>query len=167
MAAAAKATDERVTLGALARESLDKASGDTTAATEALVARLLSSKALLRAVIANAVADAVSYRVEMSMRTRRRDIVAATTGPGRAGVVSLARGLTMALLDMPLANGVRLRDASRAQVVEQATRYERQAADMGRKARWLTIIAQSTPPDRKVGEVLTDARAAELWNEVA
>lgn len=163
-----------LTLSQLAREVLTEADGDTETASEALTNRLLEDRSLLQSVISQAVADAVAYRVRYSMRSERAWIVRQATRPPAApshgskdDVIALAKGLAASLLDMPLARGVRLRDATREQVQEQADMYAAQASDMGHKARWLNLIAQAIPADSTVGDVLTDARATELWKEVA
>lgn len=162
---AATQPEPDITLGQLARDYLSKHDGQTDAAVEALTKALLRDKPLLRSIIKAALHDAVSYRVEASLRTDRRQIMR-TAGQSRDGVIALANGLSRALLDMPLANGLRLREASRTQVLEQASRYDGLAKDMGRKARWLELIGQSIPDGKTVGDVMDDARAAELWMEV-
>lgn len=77
-------------------------------------------------------------------------------------VVQLASGT---LLMFPLPGGKRLSEATREDVTEAATFYGRQAADMGVKARWLRLIAQSLPADKTVGEAITDKRLRELQTE--
>jgi hypothetical protein len=156
--------DAPETLAQLARAALRKADGNTTTATATLTRRLLRSPAVLRTVIEAAVLDAVQYRVEAAMRTDRAQILRVTTS-GRGAVVALANGISRAILDMPLANGLRLRDALREQVIEQADRYAAIAEDTGHKARWLTLIGQSMPAKKTVGQVMTDERAAELYEE--
>ena len=157
---------ETYTLGMLAREALSKCAGDTERATHSLVDRLSNDADLLRTIIRDAVKDAVTMRVEGAMRGTRAAILKATTG-NRGAVVALANGLSRALLDMPLANGLPLREATRAQLIEQADRYASTARDAGHKAKWLQAIAQSVPDGKKVGDVLDDERAAELFRECA
>jgi hypothetical protein len=166
MPQAARSADDTPTLFDLARDTLRRADGDTTVATDRLTKRLLKDRDLLETIIRAAVAAAVETTVEHSMRSRRESIMRTTTVPGRSGVFALASGVTFALLDMPLANGVKLRAATREQVTAQAQMYDAKARDMGHKARWLELIAQAVPDGKIVGDVLTDARAAELWSEV-
>lgn len=155
---------EPITIARLAREALSATDGNVRRATDALVERMAGDANLLREVIRAAVTDAVNLRVQAAHRHNRAAILRVTTG-GRAGVEALAAGLTAAILDMPLARGVKLRDATREEVVEQAERYAAQASDMGHKARWLRLIAQAVPAGKRVGEVMTDERAAELHAE--
>lgn len=153
-------------LAKLAREALAANDGDTTVATESLVSRFANDIDLLRAIIRDVVMTAVDARVEHAMRNKRAAIINATTGD-RGAVVALATGWLACLLDMPLANGLKLRNATRQQVLEQAGRYAATAKDATHKSRWLTAIAQSVTGDRTVGDVMSDQRAAELFRETA
>lgn len=166
MSAAPKqqASAEPVTIARLAREALGRLDGDAKRATDFVVDRLSANAVLLREVVRAAVGDAVTMRVGEALRKQRSAIVSATTGD-RGAVVALSTGWTAALLDMPLAGGKRLREATREEVVAQAHRYDAQAKDMGHKARWLTLVAQAVPSDKVVGDVMDDARAAELFAE--
>lgn len=155
---------EQPTLSLLARQALAECGGNTEVAASVITADLMADRKLLRSVIESAIADAVAYRVEHSMRSHRATVISRATAPGKSGVIALAKGISASLLDMPLANGVKLRDASRKQVMEQAHRYAALARDTGHKARWLTLIGQSIPSDKTVGEVLSDERATELWH---
>jgi hypothetical protein len=163
MSAQVKA-DLPVTLSSLAKSALDASDGDTQKAIDALVSQLSADAGLLRLIIRDAVSDAVSYRVELQMRNKRRQILASTTST-RGAVIALSSGLSMALLDFPLANGLKLREATRADVVAAADRYALVSKDMRHKAKWLQAIAQSIPDGKRVGDVMTDERAAELFKE--
>lgn len=158
----------QLTLAQLASAELKEQNGDTEKATTILVARLIKDRSLLRTVVADVVRDAVNYRVEVSLRNQRQAIIRNATADAVAlaeGAAVFARGIAASLLDMPLANGVPLRTATRDQVVEQAERYESVSADMSRKARFLRLIAQSVPGKKTVGAVISDQRALELWTE--
>lgn len=170
MAKAAEAVpqqQEPATLPQLARAWLKRCDGDTVRATALLQQSLERDGDLLRQVIKAAIADACGMHVQAAARHERAAIIKQTTASGRDGVVALANGITRALLDMRLPNGVVLRNATRGEVLDSANRYQASAADMSRKARWLVLVAQSVPNDSTVGDVMNDARAAELWNEVA
>jgi hypothetical protein len=151
-------------LAAMARAALRECDNDTDAAVRMVVGILTNDIDALRRLIRAAIDDAVSYRVEMALRHKRASIIKATTST-RGAVVALATGWTAALLDMPLANGVALREATREQVVAQADRYRATATDAGHKFRWLVLIAQAVPPGKVVGDVMDDERAAELFKE--
>lgn len=165
MTAAAPLETAPATLPALAREHLRASSGNARAASASLLRTLLADRAALRAVIEAAVRDAVVYRVESAVRHRRAAVIASAERDRKGAVIALARGISASLLDMPLAGGVRLGDATRDQVTEQADRYEAISSDTGRKARWLRLIAQSVPPGRIVSDVMDADRAAELLQE--
>jgi hypothetical protein len=160
---------KETTIAELARKALRESGGDTESAVEALADELLSDAVLLRALIRPAVMDAVIYRVEHSMRDRRgailRSVDAAQAGPD--SVAALAAGLGRALLDFPLANGLKLRDATRDQVLAQAERYAATAKDAGHKERWLKRVAEATPARKKVGRALNNDRVAAMWRETA
>ena len=155
-----------VTLSGLAREELKRADGRIEMAIGALTERLSMDAALLKAIVRDAVSDAINLHVTKAMRQDRAAILDQTTR-GKDAVIALANGLTRALLDMPLAGGLPLRDATRAQVLESSERYAATAKDAGHKAKWLQAIAQCVPDGKTVGEVLTDERAADLYRESA
>lgn len=156
-------------LSAMARECLAEHDGNTTKAISALVVLLLSDRALLRELVAPIVLAAVDTHVDRSTHYQRKNLIISVNRQSRrSDMVALAGGIAHSMLDFTLgtAAGIRLRDATREQVVGQAEEYTRQGNSMLRNARWLELIAQGVPADRKVGEVLTDARANELWEQV-
>ncbi len=163
-----KAQTTDVRLPDLAREALNRNKGGVAAAVADLVTSLQRDATMLRAVIQGAVNDAVTYRVQHEIRDRRSTIIAQHARQEQRGtVVALAAGITASLLDMPLAGGMKLRDADRDAVLDQSRRYEAISSDTGRKARWLALIGQSVPAGRTVGDVVTEERAADLWKIVA
>lgn len=72
----------------------------------------------------------------------------------KAGNGSRLETLGVTLLDFPLPSGIRLRNASKADVLEGARFYSAQAADMQHKAKWLEAIAAKVG-NRTVGEKFT------------
>lgn len=159
-------------LSDLARAELQRAEGDTEKATTNLVVRLHRDRELLRLVIEDAISIAVSSCVEGTMRGKRAALIRTSTEPrsseeGQAAATAHVHFLTTSLLDFPLANGLKLREATREQVEIQANRYELFANDTARKARWLFIVAQFTPAGKRVGDVISDERALELWRNAA
>lgn len=152
------------TLSTLVREELRRSDDLIAPAVEALVAMLRGNRALLATVVEAAVRDAVEYRTQHAMRTDRARIIhQVKAAQQRGNVIALANGIAASILDMPLAGGVRLRDCSRELVQREATRFGRLADDCGHKARFLARIAQSVPEGKAVGDVVSDARALELW----
>jgi hypothetical protein len=159
-----------LTLSALAKQALAAARGDTRKAREALRRRLLKDRALQNSILDGAIRDAVVYRTEHAMRHDRAAIFhahAQLVQHGRNDVIAQARGISSALLDMPLAGGLLLRKANRDQVSKQAIFYAALSRDTGHKGRWLSLIAQSVPDGKLVGDIIDDARAAELFEECA
>ena len=155
-----------VTLSTLAREALRASDGDVSFAIDSLTARLMSDPKTLRAILATVVRDAVGDHIGHAHRNNRASIIQVATSR-RASVFALAGGITAALLDMPLAGGLRLRNADRHAVVAQAERYETFSRDTGHKARWLRSIAPLVPAGSVVGDVLDETRVLSLWQEAA
>lgn len=153
-------------LRSLARDALTKSRGNTKRATDNLTLLLEEDKALLRAIVSDAIQIAAYYTVNHAMRHKRAAVVVSAE-QSRSGVVALASGISASLLDFPLAGGLRLRNATASEVAEQIDRYDAIGRDVRRKARWLRLIVQSVPPNKKVGDVISDDRAQELWNEAA
>jgi hypothetical protein len=72
------------------------------------------------------------------------------------------------LLDFPLAKGLKLRNATRPDILEQADIYAKTEKDAGKKRRWLTSIAYCLKNDKQiVGKVITEEKAKELLEEAA
>jgi|HigsolmetaAR206D_1030411.scaffolds.fasta_scaffold08616_2 hypothetical protein len=160
--------ERRASLPTLAREALKDAGGDVAVAVEALIRTLTSDPAMLRSVVTEAVRTAVEVHVAASMRHDRKTITQSVrTGATRQSIEALASGMAVAMLNFPLANGLRLRDATLDDVTKQADRYEAFAADNSHKARWLRRIAAELPSGAKVGEVMTEERVRALYLETS
>ena len=159
-------TDEGITIRSLAREELNANEGDVRKAIDALTARLAADKRLMREVVADAVVIASETLVQHKMRDDRAAVVLSATR-AKNGVIALANGLRSAILDFPLAGGIKLREASPDQVMQQVERYDSIGRDVMHKARWLQLIAQGVPRNKKIGEVITDERAQQLWDEAS
>ena len=154
------------TLGALARDALEFVDGNTEKATARVLYQLEKDKKLFQQVIEAAVANAVYARVQGSVRNDRFTIERSIDRQkDRNRVVALAEAISSCLLDMPLAGGKTLRDASRAEVTAQIDRYEKMAGTMTHRARWLRLVLQSVPDGKRVGSVMTEARTLELFEE--
>lgn len=166
MTAEARKPEDLPTLGALARDALAAADGASNPAIDALVERLLRDRSLLRSIIGQIVRAAASDRTLLAVRNERHAIIQRATN-SRSNVLALARGLSASLLDMPLAGGFRLRTCTRAMVFTEANRFDGLAKDCGRKARFLSSVAQSVPDGQTVGDVISDDRAIELWDAAA
>jgi len=173
--AAEKHESSTIALGALAREALEEVDGNTEKAVSRLLYQLKNNPQLLKKIIEAAVHDAVYHRVQYNIRHNRTSIERSIDRQNAAQtinrkrdkdrVVALAEVVSSTLLDMPIAGGKKLRDASRAEVVAQIERYEKQAGTMSHRARWLRLVLQSVPEGKRVGKVITEQRALELFEE--
>ena len=159
--------EEKNTLRGLARQALKAAGGDTKLAADALSEQLENDKALFRGIVADAVVIASYIFVEETMRSRRHTIANGAHRATRADAEALARGIRSSVLDFPLTGGLKLRDATPDQVTEQIERYDAIGRDVTHKSRWLRLIVQSVPRDKKIGDVISDDRAQELWSEAS
>ena len=165
--AAAKPRDP--SLYELARQELSEADNDVRVASDRLVESITSNENLLRATIRQVVEEAARTVTGSVMRSERFAIFhAATRSPqaGRAAVAALAGGIATSLLDFPLANGIRLRDATREQVEAQAGLYSASAADANRKAAWLRAVASKMGGAAKVADALKEEDVVALLNSV-
>jgi hypothetical protein len=156
-------------LASLAREIFSQCQ-DVEITTRRLIKKLRADPALFKMLMTEIVHDAVHVHSSMSMRNDRKAILQRANAlhfEGPEDVVALAEGLKSAFLDFWVGSGLRLRDADRDQVSTKAAQYQGMSRDTGHKARWLNLIAQSLPANKKVGDVLDEDRVAELWQETA
>ena len=150
-----------VTLSSLAYDAYE-ALEDKHLAVQSVIRTLQADRLLFESVVAHAVEEQIAVNVESAKRSRRAHIFRAAD---RGVAAILANGFRAMLLDMPLADGTKLRDADHALVLHQVALYETQARDMDHKARWLKLIGDRVPLGRTVGEVVSDAEAQKLWDE--
>lgn len=106
------------TLYAFARQTLKETGNDADAAEAAMLDRLSEDKELLRALVSQAVKSAVGTTVAVILGNQRAASYnsAANIERAKIGARALAAGLSSALLDMPLADGTRLRYATKVDV---------------------------------------------------
>ena len=163
--------EPEITLGSLVRAALEEVDGNAEKAASRVYYQLKNDKPLLEKVIKVAIKLAILDRTHHTIGDRRKSIIRSIDIQqarlrDKDRVVALAEAISSCLLDMPMVGGrMRLRDASHADVMAQAERYEKMAGGMSHKARWLRMIAQSVPAGRHVGSVITEKRALELFNE--
>jgi len=153
------------TIAIVAAEALTKAKGDVVKATDIMIRRVEKDLTLYRLLMDPLVKSACYDAVRQQCRSDRRVIWLAkqpTPAAHQNGVVALAAGTRNTLLDFPLLGGLKLRDAMRGDVEKTAEFYGQQSTDMGVKAKWLTLIANSLPPKKRVGQVLTAERLEAL-----
>lgn len=161
--------ENNVTIYTLAREELAKNGNNADMAEESLFGRLSDDPALLRALARYAVRQAVNVSVASVLGNQRAKSFASIESVQRAkeGAKALARGIKSALLDMPLADGMRLRDATVIEIAATAERWEKVSSTMAHRARWLRSIEEVLPPGRRCGDILTERKAAEMFRKSA
>lgn len=164
-AAALKEDLERISLANMAKAALRENAGDVKLAIAALVRTLNDQKHLIKEIVADAIYEAADTLVKQQNIGIRRALfnpnrIAKDT---RETVVALARGIKASLLDFPLSDGSKLRDATPDKVTPLLNHCETQGRDLMHKARWLRHIIQTVPAGQKIGDHVTDERAKELW----
>lgn len=165
MAASAK-PNEKDLVAEAARAALDAASGDVREATRAMETKVRQDRRLRDDLTDPLIANACYAAVTAQCRVERRKVwsppaekLVASRVTGAHRVVQLATGT---LLMFPLPGGKKLGEATRDEIGIAASFYDAQATDMGTKARWLRLVAQSVPGDKTAADVLTDKRLREL-----
>lgn len=170
-------TEQSITLAVLARESLAAKDGDAAKAIAHLVLRLRRDKALLCAVVKDAIETAVYIKVNEGIRKDRQSIILdahrtrfeshmPSSESRKSSVIALAGGIAAShYLDFPMAGGLKLRDASHSELGAQINAYEKQAYTQLHRSRWLRLIMREVPDNKKVGDVLSEQRVAQLWEQ--
>jgi hypothetical protein len=72
---------------------------------------------------------------------------------------------TKLLLDYPLANGLKLRFATKEDIDSQAAMYARTAKDAVFKTTFLNKISRLLKPGQIVGDVVSEDKVAKLFEE--
>ena len=150
----------------MARQALKASGNDTAAAVQSLLEQFLDDKRTLQTVLQDVITIAARSMVNAAIAAQRQSIIRKVEDvtAGRARVLALARG-NLGIMDFPLAGGVRLAEADRDKVAEQASLYGMHAADMAHKARWLNAIARRLPAGKTVAAVLTEDEVSRLFME--
>ncbi len=100
--------------------------------------------------------------VSETFRKMRRAIVTVRQDTSQGGLRLLQT--TDSLLEFPLWDGTRLKEATRVQVIETAEKYESQATTMAHRGRWLrAVAAKATNDDERIGDVVDAATAQQLF----
>ena len=150
----AQDTTEADRLRDLAAQALERASGDPHKAATLLENRIRANDRLQRELLERVISDQclalvrrVAPKAPPAERAPRREI----------DTSARIHALADSLLDFVLPGGLKLRDATPAQLHATARVFEHNAAESRRTARWLDAVAARVPDGRKVGEAL-DAR---------
>lgn len=161
-------SEDPIRLSALAKEHLTAAGGDTKKALASLLALLKQNPAVLRAVAEEALKLAAGYSVEHAMRSERQSILTLVRRDMRDNSAAhnlaraAARNEVKRLLDYPLANGLRLADAMREDVLYQAQIHAGPVRAHAANVRWLTAIAQGLKEGARVSDAFTEERLRDL-----
>lgn len=161
--------EEEITLSGLAKDTLDIFDGDVHEATSSLVQELKEDEDLLQHVVSSAVYEACLSFVSKAHRDQRVKIISSiTTSKSRLGeaVAACVKENMEMLMDYPLMRGVKLKDATRPLLIEQAEFHGKIESDARWKRKWFTRIASFMPNDRqKVKNVVSPETVIELYNE--
>lgn len=162
-------TAETPTLNAIAREALTDNDGSVDYAVTEVLARLNRNPRAYVEAIEEALESGVRNAVEREMRATRSKIFYGAPPASKINFTSavqmLAETNRQMLLDFPLAGGVRLRDATRDQVLTQAEMYRATESDARRKRRWLEAIAGLVSDGQTVGDAVSEDKARYLLEE--
>lgn len=161
--------EEDVTLPGLARDTLEIYEGDVHEATSSLVQTLKEDEDLLEHVVSKAVYEACLSFVSKAHRDQRVKIISSiTTSKSRLGeaVASCVKENLEMIMDYPLMRGVKLKDATRPLLLEQAGFHEKIELDAKWKRKWFSRIAGFLHNDRqKVKNVISPETILQLYNE--
>ena len=152
-----------------ARRALDEADGDPTRAAEILEERVRADQDLWRRLTDQLIRAACTSYVRSEVAAERRRIWRNRAANPRNVIMDGKRRMERLaqenLMLFPLPGGMRLGEARRDEVSAAAGFYAGMTRDMAWKQRWLSLVAQSLPDDKAVGEVLTEERLRELQAE--
>ena len=157
------------TLYQLAVGALADNANNADIAEEFVFSLLLNDQALLRSLVRSAVKSAVTTNVGKAIRNQREVIFDKARAAAHGKRIALAHieSVKSSFLDFPLADGTRLRDATRVEVLEAVARYEKQSETMAHRARWLRALADIVPAGRRIGDFIDEGKAKELFEKAA
>jgi hypothetical protein len=136
---------------------------DNADAAQRLLDMMQADPDLYREVVAPFERDAASLAVQRQKIAQRSYIWTRPTGPDNR-VAALARTNAVSLLDMRLPSGVRLGDATAAEVAEAAQWYRDAETQMRGKAVFFEAIASRVKGRKRVGECLSAAELEHIKN---
>ncbi len=146
---------KKITVADAARKAME-GTATTAEAAKRLYEAAQADPELYRKVMAPFEMSACMDAINMVRRNERAAIWAAPQKESKPNTSPkvMARANSYTLLDFPLPGGLRLADATKADLVEAAKVYRTQANDMARKANWLEAIAGKIGKKR-VGNALS------------
>lgn len=150
-----------ISLPALARAALERNDNCIRMATSYLTKALMDDEDLLERVLLEVVSLASSELVSNSIYAQRRAIQSGISRPninGKIATQAMAENTVRSIMDWPIADGLRLRDATRDQIEKQRDIHAEIARTNASKANWFAMIADAMPDEGTVGEHLTEDR---------
>lgn len=164
-----------VTPQTLIQLAFDEAGGDRQAAAKAIVDAARTSAVLTQHLIDLGARTAVGNLIcsdrakiftgNASADVTRPRLVMAPQNDNahRRRVAGRAALEVRMLLDAPLSTGKRMADATKADVLAEASVYAPQAADMMAKVNYFRLVAEKLPDGKTVEQVLTNEGLTALW----
>lgn len=139
-----------------AEEAMEQADGDVLEATAALEAMARNDVSVWQ-VLTEQLLKTACYDACRSICRSERRVIWNTTGSDAGGKGDRVKAHGNMLMDFPLPGGMKLRDATKQDLMDAAGFYERQAAQMTAVASWLSAIA-SKVKTKTVGDTLTEVQ---------
>lgn len=152
------------TLTSLAKVALQQADGVVADAVAYLDEVLATDADLRRAVLGEAIKDAVRFNTSHAHLASRAQVIRQSTSQ-RSAVKALAGGIVQSLLDFPMLDGSPLRLADRDKVEAMIADYRKREGAARHRANWLSEIAPLIPAQGVVGDVLDADAAKQLWEK--
>lgn len=154
-------------LDQVADECLDAADGQIKLAAEAMQLRVRQDPLLQQAIIEILVVQACTDHVRKRLRHRNARVWRANQDGFHSGDrLRRASRLSRSLMDYHLRGGIKLGQATREVVRENAEMQDRQSRRMAKTALWFAMIAAEMQPGQVVEEVFTEAQLAEMHARV-
>lgn len=154
-----------VKLYELAKRCLREADGDLRAAADRLVAVMDSKPAIYRAALDKFKEQAAYDAVRVVMRAERQHIQYQPSDASKAADAALVQAVERHWYEYPLSSGLRLGDASNADLLAQAKIHEAQERGNAWKRRFMQSIADRVPEGTKVRALVTEEDLAKLYRE--
>lgn len=150
----------------IARECLDESDNDANRASELLWTRAQKKPALFKAIMTPEGLHICREIIASLRRDIRHSVVTnARTAAARGddGVLALGEWNLM-MFPLPI-GGKAIADATREDILQNATFYEKQGSDMIRKGRWLSLLGGELREGETVRDALSIERLNALWEQ--
>lgn len=160
-----RSTESTIKISDLAKAAFEASGGDQVKAARLLQEDVLSEPRKYHALMDPLVKEACNMAVSDYVRERRSKVWNAPAPANDADRVrALAEG--NALMFFLLPGGKRLAEATKADVLEAADRYRKQADDMAAKATWLERIAAKLKGNKTVEHFFDEDQLRSLREEI-